>query len=160
MHICISNLTTNGSDNGLSPGRRHAISEPMRGYFNWILIKFQTFSFKKMHMCCMQIASINQGIKSQWQHLGRHWFSYWLSPAWENVWYRDKSESCFPYHSWIPESLIFTLDADGYCRRSLRPSVRPSVHPERRYHSNALRISTISLKFGRMIHSTMKETAI
>ena len=113
----------------------------MRGYLNWILIKFQTFSFKKMHMCCMQIASINQRIKAQWQHLGRHWFSYWLSPAWEDLWYRDKSESCFPYYSWIPESLIFTLDADGYCRRSLRPSVRP----ERRYHSNALRISTWNL---------------
>ena len=70
------------------------------------------------------------------------------------MWYRDKSESCFPYYSWILESLIFTLGADGYCRRSLRPSVRP----ERRYHSNALRISTISLKFGRMIHNTMKET--
>ena len=48
--ICVSNLTTIGSDNGLSPSRRFAISEPMRGYFKWILIKFQTFSFKKMHI--------------------------------------------------------------------------------------------------------------
>ena len=59
MHICVSNLTTIGSDNGLSPGRRHAISEQMRGYFNWILIKFQTFSFKKMHINVLYANSVH-----------------------------------------------------------------------------------------------------
>ena len=58
-HICISNLTIIGSDNGLSPGRRQAIIwtnaqllsiGPLQTYFNENLIKIQQFSLKKMHM--------------------------------------------------------------------------------------------------------------
>ena len=56
-HICISKLTTIGSDNGLSPGRRQAIIwtnagilliGPLGTNFSKILIKIHTFSFKKM----------------------------------------------------------------------------------------------------------------
>ena len=58
-HICVSKLTTIGSDNGLSPGRRQAIIWTNAGLllirhlgtnFSEILIGIQTFSFKKMHM--------------------------------------------------------------------------------------------------------------
>ena len=58
-HICIGKLTTIGSDNGLSPGRRQAIIWPIAGNigngplgtnFSEILIRIQTFSFKKMHL--------------------------------------------------------------------------------------------------------------
>ena len=35
--------------------------------------------------------------------------------------------------------------------------VHPFVRPERHYHSNFLRISAISLKFGGMMHSNMKQ---
>ena len=58
-HICISKLTIIGSDNGLSPGRRQAIIRtndgilligPLEINFNEILIEFNTFSFKKMHL--------------------------------------------------------------------------------------------------------------
>ena len=58
MHICVSNLTIIGSDNGLSPGRRQAIIwtnagilsiGPLGTNFNEISIGIQTFSFKKMH---------------------------------------------------------------------------------------------------------------
>ena len=58
MHICVSKLTTIGSDNGLSPGRRQAIIrtsagilliEPLGTNFNEILIEIHTFSFKKIH---------------------------------------------------------------------------------------------------------------
>ena len=57
-HICVSKLTTIGSDNGLSPGRRPAIIWPNAGIlftgtlgtnFNKILIEIYIFSFKKMH---------------------------------------------------------------------------------------------------------------
>ena len=57
MHVCVSNLTIIGSDNGLSPGRRQAIIwtnavilliEPLGINFNEIFIKSKTFSFKKM----------------------------------------------------------------------------------------------------------------
>ena len=57
MHICVSNLTTIGSDNGLSPGRRQAniwtndeilSIGPLGTNFSEILIGIQTFSFKKM----------------------------------------------------------------------------------------------------------------
>ena len=41
------------------------------------------------------------------------------------------------------------------CCRPLRPSVRPSIPPERRYRSNYLRSSVISLKFGGMMHSSL-----
>ena len=56
-HICVGNLTIIGSDNGLSPGRRQAISwtnagllliGPLGTNFSEILFGIQTFSFKKM----------------------------------------------------------------------------------------------------------------
>ena len=59
MHICVSTLTTIGSDNGLSPGRRQAIIwtnagilfiRPLGTNFSEISIGIQTFSFKKMHL--------------------------------------------------------------------------------------------------------------
>ena len=58
-HICVGKLTTIGSDNGLSPGRRQAIIwtiagilliGPMGTNFSEILIGIQTFSFKQMHV--------------------------------------------------------------------------------------------------------------
>ena len=58
-HICVGKLTTIGSDNGLSPGRRQAIIwtnagilliRPLGTNFSEILIGIQTFSFKKMHL--------------------------------------------------------------------------------------------------------------
>ena len=57
-HICVSNLSTIDSDNGLSPGRRQAIIqtnagilsiEPLGRNFNEILIEIHIFSFKKIH---------------------------------------------------------------------------------------------------------------
>ena len=58
MHICVSNLTITGSDNGLSPDRRQAIIwtndglvliEHLGTNLNEILIRIETSSFKKMH---------------------------------------------------------------------------------------------------------------
>ena len=58
MHICFGNLTTICSDNDLLPGRCQAIIwtnaailliVPLWSSFSGILIKIQTFSFKKMH---------------------------------------------------------------------------------------------------------------
>ena len=43
---------------------------------------------------------------------------------------------------------------------SVCPSAFPSVHPEWRYRSNCLRISSIVLKFCGVMHSTMKQIAI
>ena len=57
-HICVSNLTTIGSDNGLSAGRHQAIIwtnagimliGPLGTNFIEILIRVQTFLFKKDH---------------------------------------------------------------------------------------------------------------
>ena len=61
MHICVSDLTSIGSDNGLSPGRRQAIIRnnagillirPLGTNFSEILIEIVIFSFKKMHSKC------------------------------------------------------------------------------------------------------------
>ena len=58
-HICVSNLTIIGSDNGLSPDRRQAIIctsagilliGPLGTNFGKNLIGIQIFSFYKMHM--------------------------------------------------------------------------------------------------------------
>ena len=58
-HICVSELTIIGSDNGLSPGRRQAIIlynagllliEPLGTNIIEISIGIHTFSFKKMHL--------------------------------------------------------------------------------------------------------------
>ena len=58
-HICVSNLTTIGSNNGLSPDRRQAIIwtnarilliGPLGTNSSEILIEIHTFSFKKMYL--------------------------------------------------------------------------------------------------------------
>ena len=58
-HICVCKLTIIGSDNGLSPGWRQAIIwtnarilliRPLGTNFSEIIIRIQTFSFKKMHL--------------------------------------------------------------------------------------------------------------
>ena len=58
-HICVSKLTTIGSDNGLSPGRHQAIFWTNAGIMfigslgtnsSEILSEIYTFSFKKMHL--------------------------------------------------------------------------------------------------------------
>ena len=58
-HVCVSDLTIIGSDNGLSPGRRQAIIwisagilliGPLGTNFSEILIEILIFSFKKMRL--------------------------------------------------------------------------------------------------------------
>ena len=58
-HICVGNLTIIGSDNGLSPGRRQAITwtnvgilliGPLGTNFSEMLIEILTFSFNKIHL--------------------------------------------------------------------------------------------------------------
>ena len=58
-HICAPNLPIIGSDNGLSPGQRQAVTWTNAGLllirhlgtnFGEIIIGIQTFSFKKMHL--------------------------------------------------------------------------------------------------------------
>ena len=64
-HICVGNLTINGSDNGLSPGRRQSIIwtntgilliGPLGTNFSEISIAILAFSFKKM---CLKVLSVN-----------------------------------------------------------------------------------------------------
>ena len=58
-HICVGKLTTIGSNNGLSPGRRQVIIwtnawifliGPLGTNFSEILIEIHIFSFKKVHL--------------------------------------------------------------------------------------------------------------
>ena len=58
-HICVGNLTIIGSNNGLSPDRRQAITLTNAGIllnghletkFSEIYIKIHTFSFNEMHL--------------------------------------------------------------------------------------------------------------
>ena len=59
IHTCVGNLTSIGSDNGLSPGRRQTITwtnagilliGPLGTNFCGILIEICRFSFKKMYL--------------------------------------------------------------------------------------------------------------
>ena len=73
-----------------------------------------------------------------------------------------KQDRC-TFLTWPICGLIFTL---CHCRHQRVLSlfhaqfIHPSIHPERRHHSNSLRISAISLNFGGMIHSTMKQISL
>ena len=104
-HICVGNLTSNGPDNGLSPGRRLAIIwtdagilliGPWGTNFSEILIGIHTFSFKKINLkmssakwrpfCLglnvLKVASIHTSWMRLWQtgHLSSwHSIQYWLS---------------------------------------------------------------------------------
>ena len=58
-HICVGKLTIIGSDSGLSPGRRQAITQtsagilsigPLETNFSEILSGIQTFSLKEMYL--------------------------------------------------------------------------------------------------------------
>ena len=58
-HICVGNLSIIGSDNGLSPGQRQAITwinvgilliGPLGTNFSEMLIEIHTFSFKEIHL--------------------------------------------------------------------------------------------------------------
>ena len=58
-YICVSNLTSIGKDNGLSPGRRQAIIRtnagillirPLGTNFSKFLVEILIFSFKKMRL--------------------------------------------------------------------------------------------------------------
>ena len=75
-HICVGNLAIIGSDNCLSPGRRHAIIwtdagilliGPSETDFNEILIKIIHFHSRKFIWKCPLIARF---MRPTWAHLG------------------------------------------------------------------------------------------
>ena len=75
-HICVGNITIIGSDNCLSPGRRHAIIWTDAGILligpsatdvNEILIKNHTFSFKKIYL------KMSPDSKVHWANMGPIW---------------------------------------------------------------------------------------
>ena len=84
-HICVSKLNIIGSDNGLPPGRRQAITWTNAGIqlirtlgtdFSEILSEIHTFSFKKMHLkmsstkrrqFCLSLNELNI---TRWYHGG------------------------------------------------------------------------------------------
>ena len=78
MHICVSNLTIIGSDNGLSPGRRQAITWTHDGIFllirslatnfSEILIEIHIFHSRK---CIWKWWPVCLGLEI-WQHPSRH----------------------------------------------------------------------------------------
>ena len=83
-HICVDKLTIIGSDNGLSPGRRQAITwtnvgilliGPLGTNVSEILSGIQTFSFKKVHLkmssakwrpFCLGLSVLSQHCESWW----------------------------------------------------------------------------------------------
>ena len=88
MHICVSNLTITGSDNGLSPGRRQAVIwtnagilliGPLGTNSTEILIEIYTFPFKKMHLILMETVGKPQADAYRHQYSSSK--SPWKPPA-------------------------------------------------------------------------------
>ena len=98
-HICLDKLTTIGSDNGLSPGRRQAIIWTNAGILligllgtnvSEILIKIHTFSFKKTHLkipfakwrpFCLRLNELNKtviGVGHGWAITSHRKWRVWL----------------------------------------------------------------------------------
>ena len=85
-HICISKITIIGSDNGLSPGRRQAIIwtnaeilliTPLGTNFSEIIIRVQTFSFKKMELRMSSAKWRHILARPQWvKHVLHVWHCY------------------------------------------------------------------------------------
>ena len=97
--ICVGNLTIIGSDNGLSPGRRQAITwtnvgilliRPLGTKFSEKVIEIHTFSFKKIHL------KMSSG---KWRPfclglnvlaIRQHWFRYWLGAEHATYYYLNQ----------------------------------------------------------------------
>ena len=97
--ICVSNLNTIGSDNGLSPGRRQAIIwtnedivliGPLGTNFNEILIEIHIFSFMKIHfkmssgkrrLCCLGLNVLTNDSSSNNPKLAEIKLTSWLVPG-------------------------------------------------------------------------------
>ena len=93
-HICVGVLTIIGSDNGLSPGRRQAITwtnagilliGPLGTNFSEMLIKIHTFSFKKIHlkMLSAKCRPFRLGLNvlyniSEWKQARQHWVNVFI----------------------------------------------------------------------------------
>ena len=81
MHICVSELTIIGSDNGLSPGRHQAIIRinagillirPLGTNLSEILIEILIFSFKKMLLKVSSAKRRLNVLSNDYHH--RSWF--------------------------------------------------------------------------------------
>ena len=124
-HICASELTIIGSDNGLSPARRQAIIwnnagllliEPLGTKLSEFSIGIQTFSFKKMHLNMSSAKwrpfCLGLNVLIQYKICGNAGY-YWLS----KLSYHDRNSSSregysihpriftysmyFPFYGWI-----------------------------------------------------------
>ena len=96
MHICVGNLTSIGSDNGLLPGQGQAIIWTDVGIlsiwslgtnFSEILIEIETFSFKKMHLTmssgkwwtfCLCLNVLRKQVLHTYQGLTRRRSKHWV----------------------------------------------------------------------------------
>ena len=80
-HICVSDLTSIGSDNGLSPGRRQAIIKtnagillirPLGTNFSEFLVEILIFSLKKIafeSVVCEKAAILSRPQWVKWTHI-------------------------------------------------------------------------------------------
>ena len=116
-HICISKLTTIGSDNGLSPDWRQAIIRtnsgillirPLGTNFSEILVKILAFSFKKMDL---KVSSV------KWQPFcsGRDELNELqrLAVDWQQ-WYQNSSlSSTYRKASYISRTLVSNKIVDN-----------------------------------------------
>ena len=113
-HICVSDLTSIGSDNGLSPGRRQAIIKtnagillirPLWTNFSEFLVEILIFSFKKMRLkvssakrrpFCLGLYELSGRMNSDCSHIVFHSFGA----------FNDKLHTMYQPHNVIITSLL------------------------------------------------------
>ena len=114
-HICVSKLTTIGSDNGLSPDRRQAIIWTNAGLlligpwginFREILIEILTFSLKKMRLKVSSAKRrpfcLDLNVLTHWDSVTtygfidpvQHWTHY-LNQQWGNITRNLRNKHCW-----------------------------------------------------------------
>ena len=107
-HICVRDLTSIGSDNGLSPGRRQAIIRtsagillirPLGTNFSEFLVEILIFSFKKMRL---KVSS------AKWRPfcLGLNVLNVWVSRVHNTI--RTVYKVIEPYLEWLPSQIIIS----------------------------------------------------
>ena len=123
-HICVSKLTTTGSDNGLSPDRRQAIIWTNAGIlliqtlgtnFGEILRDIYTFSFMKMYLKMSSVKwrssclGLNVLTKLRYygiQGVGLNWFQSYLTKRAQYVQWNDTSSSIREIETGVPQGSI------------------------------------------------------
>ena len=127
MHICVGSLTIIGSDNGLSPGRRQAITwtnvgilliGPLGTNLSEMLIEIHTFSFKRIHLKMSSgkwrpfCLGLNVLMSCYFRSVAMEWLPFGSKAS---NWTLTYCGLVTPYHLWRHRSVSTLAQVMGCC---------------------------------------------